>query len=247
MEEIKDQNVQFENEPNDDDLYAKLQTEKLLKRKKQNRIATLCGMCFAFALAVVIIVLAAVPVSLKPRCAGSGFYDVTLYPGTVNPDVTYAQGDEGYDNFMKAYDNSFSQSYISAIFSGSLGSYSIVETKQNASDVVGTTGGLLVANKQYYVRLRYNEEQTLVTQNGKTYVSTSSSSAWNGQLTFKEVYVVVNQTEGIQETKIYVVTAYPKFDDNGQITDQKGDPKVVTISVKANTYEIYKAWNDLTK
>lgn len=244
MEE--NQNVQNEN-LTDDDLYAKLQTEKLLKQKKHKRIATLCGMCVAFAIALVIIVLAVVPVSLKPNFIDAGFDMISFYPGTINPDSTVInKGDEKYSDFVKALNDSFSQSYISALFSGSLSSYTISETKEDPSSIHGSSGGTLVSNKDYFVVLHFNEEQTLTKQDGKTYVSTSSSSKWDGKLTFTNVYVVVNKTDGLKSTKVYVVANYPKFDTNGEITENKKQ-QIVTISVKANTYEIYKAWNDLLK
>ena len=72
MEEVKEQQVeQTQEEPKveekkqpreltDDEKYAKIQTEKLLKRKKTRRIATFCGMCVALVIALVLIILAAV-------------------------------------------------------------------------------------------------------------------------------------------------------------------------------------------
>ena len=38
----------------DDELYAKIQTQKLLKKKQNKKIATIVGMGFAFVLAVII-------------------------------------------------------------------------------------------------------------------------------------------------------------------------------------------------
>ena len=114
-----------EEELSEDELYAKIQTEKLLKRKQNKKMATFVGMCFAFVLAVVVIVLAAVPVSLKPRCVDSGFASVALFPGTTNG-VSYTQGEDGYKEFMKYYDKSFS---------GSLYSYDIEEKYEDVNKV----------------------------------------------------------------------------------------------------------------
>lgn len=245
--EIKSKNKKEtvnEEELSEDELYAKIQTEKLLKRKQNKKMATFVGMCFAFVLAVVVIVLAAVPVSLKPRCVDSGFASVALFPGTTNG-VSYTQGEDGYKEFMKYYDKSFSQSYISAIFSGSLYSYDIEEKYEDVNKVLGTSGEL-ISNNTYYVRLRYAEEQVFTHQNGKAYVSNYSNSKWaDGKLTFTDVYVVVNNTSGFQKTEVYVVVNYPDFDENGNKVGTK--ERLITITVKANTYEIFNAWSDLTK
>lgn len=227
----------------DDELYAKIQTQKLLKRKQQKRTATLIGMCFAFVLALVVIILAAVPVSLKPNCMEKGFYSVALYPGTTASGGSFYEGEDKYKQFIKAYDKAFSQPYIAAIFSGSLFSYDIEENMATVSSVIGP-GGSLVQNNQYYVRLRYAEEQKLTNRNGKLYKSRLSNSTWDGKLTFTEVYFEVSQKAGIQETKVYVVAnGYPV--KNGDTTTIES--RIITITVKADTHAIYNVWDDLTK
>ena len=227
----------------DDELYAKIQTQKLLKRKQQKRTATLIGMCFAFVLALVVIILAAVPVSLKPNCMEKGFYSVALYPGTTASGGSFYEGEDKYKQFIKAYDKAFSQPYIAAIFSGSLFSYDIEENMATVSSVIGP-GGSLVQNNQYYVRLRYAEEQKLTNRNGKLYKSRLSNATWDGKLTFTEVYFEVSQKAGIQETKVYVVAnGYPV--KNGDTTTIES--RIITITVKADTHAIYNVWDDLTK
>lgn len=227
----------------DDELYAKIQTQKLLKRKQQKRTATLIGMCFAFVLALVVIILAAVPVSLKPNCMEKGFYSVALYPGTTTQCWGFDEGSDDYKQFIKAYDKAFSQPYIAAIFSGSLFSYDIEENMATVSSLIGP-GGSLIQNNQYYVRLRYAEEQKLTNRNGKLYKSRLSNSTWDGKLTFTEVYFEVSQKAGIQETKVYVVAnGYPV--KNGDTTTIES--RIITITVKADTHAIYNVWDDLTK
>ncbi len=228
----------------DDELYAKIQTQKLLKRKQQKRTATLIGMCFAFVLALVVIILAAVPVSLKPNCMEKGFYSVALYPGTTASGGAFDEGSDDYKQFIKAYDKAFSQPYIAAIFSGSLFSYDIEENMATVSSVIGP-GGSLVQNNQYYVRLRYAEEQKLTNRNGSLYKSRwSNNSTWDGKLTFTEVYFEVSQKAGIQETKVYVVAnGYPIINKDTTTIESR----IITITVKADTHAIYNVWADLTK
>lgn len=227
----------------DDELYAKIQTQKLLKRKQQKRTATLIGMCFAFVLALVVIILAAVPVSLKPNCMEKGFYSVALYPGTTTQCWGFDEGSDDYKQFIKAYDKAFSQPYIAAIFSGSLFSYDIEENMATVSSLIGP-GGSLIQNNQYYVRLRYAEEQKLTNRNGKLYKSRLSNSTWDGKLTFTEVYFEVSQKAGIQETKVYVVAnGYPITNKDTTTIESR----IITITVKADTHAIYNVWADLTK
>lgn len=227
----------------DDELYAKIQTEKLLRKKKIRRISTFAGLCCAFVIAICVIVLAAVPVSLKPRCMVDGFASVALYPGTTNG-VAFDQDDEGYKEFMKYYDKAFSQSYISAIFSGSLLSYDIEEKLESVTNVIGSSGEL-ITNNTYFVRLRYAQEKVFTYQNGKVYNSNFYTSKWpSNKLTFTDVYFVVSQKDGFQRTEVYIVAKYPKMEDGVAVGTQE---YLITLTVKANTNIIYDAWNDLTK
>lgn len=224
----------------DDEIYTKIQTNKLLKRKKKKRIATIAAMAVSFVLAVCVIVLATVPVSLKPKCMESGYASAGLLVGKRSG-KTYYEGQDGYSDFKKVYDKAFGQSYISAIFSGSLYDYKIEEKMQKADDIVGDNG-TFSQNNTYYVRLNYSEEQTVTYQNGTPYKSVYRNSKYDGKLTFTNVYFEVSSEEGFRDTKVYIVVKYPKLSDN----DEK-DSYIVTITVKANTSVIYNAWDDLTK
>ena len=221
----------------DDELYAKIQTEKLLRRKKNKRIATIVGLCVTFVLVVALIVLAAVPVSLKPRCMGNDFISATIYPGTTLSGDAYNDGDENFDKFLKYYNKSFDQSCISAIFDGGLFSYEIEEKRDNVPTLAELT-----SNNTYVVRLRYAENKKITYQNGKSYISKYSNSYWqNGSLTFNTLYFVVNKTVGFQETTVYVDATYPKIEDKVQTGTEQ---KLVKIKVKADTYQIYKAFDE---
>lgn len=223
----------------DDELYAKLQTEKLLKKKKNKRLATIIGMSFAFVLAVCVIILAAVPVSLKPRCVSSDFVDAIYYPGTYSGQ-SYNIGEENFDDFMKYYDKSFSQSYISAIFSGSLSGYEPSEIMLTRESVVSD----LMTNSTHHVRLVYSEYKTLTYQNGNVFKSGNISPNVSDRiLTFNEAYFVVNDTAGVQATDVYVLARYPKTED-GKWDGVKYDERMVKITVKANTNILFKAWED---
>lgn len=232
----------------DDELYTKIQTQKLLKKKQNKKIATIIGMGFAFVLAVVIIILAALPVSLKPRCMAGEFVGIKFYPGTATPIAQAPETEEEINKFMKIFDKSFNQTYISAIFNGSLFSYNIEETLDSPSTVINSE---LVQNNTYYIGLSYAEEQVFTYQNGKAYSSkiySSGNQLWSGKysggkLYFNEVYFEVNNTNKIQETNVYVVVNYPKTDDENSNQLEQG---IIKVTVKANTYAIYEAWDSLT-
>ncbi len=218
----------------EDELYAKIQTEKLLKRKQTKKIATLSGLCVAMVLAVCLIILAAVPISLKPSCIKSGFYDVKLYAGSSAPAV-FVEGEEEFDAFLKYYSKSFSQTCLAAMFNGGMGTYNIDEqhVKVDERNVLSKVKELAGSGNNL-VRLGFDEERHLTKKNGRTYHSIYSNSRWDGVLKFDEAYFVVNQEKGVKNTSVYIVAEYPDY-----------GTCLVILTVKADTSILYEAWDKL--
>lgn len=220
----------------DDEIYTKIQTEKLLKRKKTKRVATLVSLCVSFALAVCLIVLSVVPVSLKPKCLYDGFSTVTMYSGTSS--FTFGENNrhDTYEEFLKLYDDSFAEPYISAIFSGSLFTYDIDELySQNADTVIDSE--LRQTSKRYF-RLSYETDQTFTKQSGGAYISRVANSTFDGILKFKTAYIVVNDEDGFQNTNVYIVA-------NNYPTKSGIESHVIKVTIRANTNKIYDSWKTL--
>ena len=81
----------------------------------------------------------------------------------------------------------------------------------------------------------------MTNQNGSTYISAFKGKSWDGVLRFNQVYIVLSQTDGWQQTTVYVPAYYP--DKNGEMNNTY----LVTITLKANTNLIFDAWDELTK
>ena len=218
----------------DDEIYTKLQTEKLLKSKKKKRIITSVAMGIAFAIAVAIIVLATVPVSLKPRFIGDDYTTVKFYNGTslYGPEASFDVEDERFARFEKVFDDSFGQSYLTALFSGSLlaSSYEPDEKHETYTTVMD----YFISNNTPYVRLSYSTPKTLTYQNGKPYISLYANANFDGVFTFTDVYIEVNSEEGFRDTKVVVSVYYPS----------DAEEHAISITVRANTYKIYEVWNE---
>ncbi len=231
----------------DDEKYAKIETDKMLARKKKKKIITFASLCVAFCLAVCIIVLAVVPVSLKPVCLDDNFETVQFYNGTigVEPNGTFVKGSAKYEKFAKLYDQAFRQTYISAMLNGSLGSFDIEEKQESVESVLGSTGEL-VTNNSKYIHLKFGEDQVFTKQNGKAYKSTHIHRKYGKvELTFRSAYLLVQEEEGVETTEIYFVVNYPEFNDALEQTGTK--QYLITVTVKADTSLIADAWAELTR
>lgn len=215
----------------EDEVYAKLQTEKLVKSKNKRKIATIIGLVFAFALAVVIIVLAVVPVSLKPKCISADFNSVQFYEnGSIKGAILKAQPEQKneYDMFVKTFNSSFAQPYISAIFSGALSDYTVDE--EINKDFSSAKNDLMSSK---CILISYENPKILTNQNGSQYVTVYNIS--KEPLTFDKMYIVVNEEEGFKDTKIYLNVDYTS-------TKEK-DNALVVITLRANTYKIFEKWS----
>lgn len=246
----------------DDELYAQIQTEKLLKKKKVRKAVTISSLCLAFVLAVCLIVLAAVPVSLKPKCAVDGFVDVELFHGTqsMSPDIEANFGVEEntdkFNLFMEKYNQSFKTSYLTAIFNGSLSYYKIEEgqpdTKPNNEltdeEYENSCVPSAFTNRDcYFAKLDFGKDRKFVKQNGQVYLSRyspSSSALWDGSLKYRYVFVEINKAKSGTVT-FYVLGKSPLKKSNSD--DVVVNYHWVTVEVKADTNPIYNAWSELTK
>ncbi len=246
------ENQEQEKKLTDDELYAQIQTEKLLKKKKTRKIVTFSGLCIALALAICLIVLAVVPVSLKPRCAVGGFSEVELYHGEsiVGRFDDKDLGKDKFDLFLKKYNESFNTTYLSAIFSGSLFSYTIDENLLGAKSDSNVTdeeyenaydlADMVENAPEYYAKLKFDSDRKFLRQNGSVFKSKYGSSGnWDGSLTYKYVFVAINQTKASHVT-FYIL---------GKSPQKQSDDKnyhVITVDVKADTSQIYSVWSQFT-
>lgn len=235
---------QDEQNLSEEEIYLQVQTEKLLKRKKTKKIATIVSLCAAMVLAFCVIILAAVPVSMQPKCLkGDDIVNVTLYGKKAAAATLSAnENEEKLDLFNKIFRQSFEQTCLSALFSGSLNHYDIDEKTYHSNpsvtnDIHSVLQGESYAGAgNYLVRISFAKKKTLTNQNGEIYKSLwGSSQLWDLQLKFTDAYVVVSKDGGLKDTKIFIVTTYPETSGNVN--------RLVCVTVKADTSKIYDAWD----
>ena len=176
-----------------------------------------------------------IPVGLYPKCISKDYEIVTFYPGTRTPRFAFEDGTKGAKEFDKLLDKSFSEVYLTAIFSGKLGEYKLEEKyATNIEDAIDD----FVSSNTYYVCFEYGQSKTVLDGSGKKFVSKqiSAKDEFDGTLTYDTIYLQVNDKEGFQDTTVYLsINNYPDSTKN----------KTVKITVRANTYQIYNAWSDL--
>lgn len=228
MEEVK-------NELNDE-LYTKIETEKLMKEKKKKNAFIIAFLSVVFALAVVIICLASIPLNMKPSFLKSTFNANVTVNGTSTGEMTPivdGESNADYNEFMNILNDAFSQTYFSALFNGSLSSANPIESKEKFTDFENDLG------EKSYVYFAFAEEQNIKDKNGKIYSSTKNLNAV--PFTFDEAYLVLSEEEGIREASFYVVVRY--LDEDGKELKNFEGQYVIEIPVKADTSKIFDHYN----
>lgn len=232
MEEVKNEAVV------DDDLYAKIETEKLVKEKKRKKITTIVFLSVVFVLAVVIICLASIPLNLKPSYFKTGDYQANVFinghsvTGAMSPSDDESNVD--YNELVGVFNSAFQQTYFSALFNGSLSGVTLREGKVPYDNFYSDnlSGGS-------YVRFEFNEPKTLLNASGNVYQSTQNHQA--EPFTFDEAYLLISEEDGVQDASFYVVVRYLNSDGE-ELTHFTGD-YVIQIETKANTSVIFEHYN----
>lgn len=232
MEEVKNEAVV------DDDLYAKIETEKLVKEKKRKKITTIVFLSVVFVLAVVIICLASIPLNLKPSYFKTGDYQANVFinghsvTGAMSPSDDESNVD--YNELVGVFNSAFQQTYFSALFNGSLSGVTLRENKVTYDNFYSDnlSGGS-------YVRFEFNEAKTLLNASGNVYQSTQNHQA--EPFTFNEAYLLISEEDGVQDASFYVVVRYLNSDGE-ELTNFTGE-YVIQIETKANTSVIFEHYN----
>lgn len=226
MEEVK----------NNDELYAKIETEKLIKEKKKKNIFTIVFLAMVFVLAVVIICLASIPLNLKPSFLKDenniGNVEIRVNETTTS---IINDGTAEFNEFNKVLNDAFGQTYFSALFNGSLGSVKIVEGDENGDYLEATD---FVSDLNSYVKFNLINEKSIIV-NGKEYSSKIQIKAI--PFTFTEVYLVLSDEGGIADASFYAIV---KYVDAVTLEELKDGEYVVEIRTKGDTSKIVEHYTD---
>lgn len=225
MEEVK----------NNDELYAKIETEKLIKEKKKKNIFTIVFLAMVFVLAVVIICLASIPLNLKPSFLKDenniGNVEIRVNETTTS---IINDGTAEFNEFNKVLNDAFGQTYFSALFNGSLGSVKIVEGDENGDYLEATD---FESDLNSYVKFNLINEKSIIV-NGKEYSSKKQIKAV--PFTFDRVYLVLSDEGGIADASFYAIVEYVDAEGNSL----KDGEYVVEIRTKGDTSKIVEHYTD---
>lgn len=212
---MEEKEIKNDNVVTDDELYAKIETEKMLKSKRNKNIIMITSLALVLAVVIVVICLATIRVNLKPN-----FLNGTNYIAKVWIDGQEETGEmsntgltEKFNEFNNLLNDAMSQTYFAGLFNGSMFNYSITENKNN------TLGNFKeeTLKDASYVTFDFTESQTLLNHDGSVYSSRLNSTITSFK--FDYVYMILNEEEGVQNIDFYVETTYSRIDGDGEEVD----------------------------
>lgn len=236
MEDVKDQTVEIqetvtpeENKEHEVEHVLNSVSDEYLNKKKRTRTITYSALLSVIlALATIIIILSSIRVDLKPKFISDPSSYSIYISGTEKMYID--EGSEEYEEFYKAYKDSFNISYLSALFTGKLGAYKIEESTNqfysNGTAKTGMSNILKTALGNNYVKLSYATEQQVKKANGDIYYSIYHSTEYD--LKYEDVYFTLNTENKDSNLTFYFGT-----------TGTGSGYTITKISVRANTYALY--------
>ena len=186
---------------------------QMKSRMSRTALASVIMMCVLGVLAISVILTAVIPKSYAITLPKTEPSYVQIYKGsTTVVGQVYNDADAGkdskeqkkYDELKKAFDDSFSTSTLNAIFQKEL-------TNKIEYNYLGTNNkrlSAIVTDNEYVMEFVYASEQTLK-KGAKDFIcpelASSESLYEGGVVKFKKLWVTVNNIDGINEVKFYVV------------------------------------------
>ncbi len=225
------ENVQQVNE-NDQitkDALTSVSDEILRKKKKKRKISLAVISAVVLVLAIAIITLACIKINLKPYFIESpSRYILVLEGNTVG---NYIEGDDNYEEFDELLNRSFTQSILTALFNGQLGSYEIDEGSvsqtfySSSESQSGMSSYLSSSVGNSYIHLHYGVEQRLYNSDQSLYYSHIYTSRY--EMKYVDVYIPVSESG--ESVTIYF----------GTYGDHVQSAYISSITIKASTAQLF--------
>lgn len=204
------------------------------KKRFQRKLYSSIAFGFVFAVVLIIVVLACVPVNLAPVSIErpSDIY----FNGNSN--ASYAQDTTVYKDVMERYEDAFNTNYLTAIFSGRLGGYTVQQNDENDKWFTALPSIITSGN---YITFSYwkNEEPVLKDANGNDVIPEWDSSS---SILVKEVIFPLSS-----QNKTDVMDVYFKYEKKKNSSATTMSTYYVKISIKANTFALNEYYEENIK
>lgn len=209
------------------------------KREKNTKIAISITLVVALILAVALLTLSLIGVNGRPKFLTSSQAQSYVVSIDGSSSKTFVVDDEEYDKISKLYDEAFSTSLLTSIFTGRVGGFDkyIEETTNNFVDASITSSSYLDCNSYLQVRFTNIEEQSVLGDNGKAFNSTRGGSEFN----FDQYYLALPDGNLTQDINV-VIPVRAKYK-----ADKPEQKYLLKLTLHANVYQLRTQLQELVK
>lgn len=221
----------------ENDILKEINDNYMKNKKRKNMIVFSIISALVILFSVLIVTFGAIKINTKPLT----FTEPTKFTIKTSQNITSLDPtDEKYDEFYNLYLKAFETSYLTGIFTGSLGGYQIKETTDDFYSSYSTAtrvgSGRSSRLNEYlgdnYIHLHYADAQTLYSSNGQVYYSNRNTEDYS--LTFYDVYFSPSAENNFESVTFYIGTyGYAQ------------KPNITKITVNGNTNSLYKFAEEL--
>ena len=210
--------------------------DKIIAKKKFKRtIISSVILSAVVVLSAIIISLASINTSVYPRYLNKAdSYDIHI----SNQQVYIDEDSNNYQEFLTEYSEIFTSSILNAMFTGKLGEALPQESKtsfySNGTEKTGMSSQLKSSLGNEYVKIHFNEEQSLTYKNGAQYYSNRYENR-EFALKFKDCYVKLDKNNS-STIDFFVGTYDPAWGINATITQ---------VTINASSSDLYASLSDL--
>ncbi len=204
-------------------------SDAYLAKKKRSRIISFSIISgIILALAIAIIVMSCIKVDLYPKFMGKvSSYQVNISGSTP---MTLVENTDDYDEFNNIYLETFQTQYLTALFTGRLGGYTLQDTQydfyaKNSQTVISDE--LRKRLGENYVKVSFAEDKQILNSNGSIFKSSFNTDK---SFTFNEMYFSINTKNSQSDTTLYL----------GGKLEGTDAVRIIEINLRANTYDLYK-------
>ena len=224
-------------ESQESDIIKEINDSFMKSKRKKNIIIFSIISAIVLVLSVIIISFSAITYNTKPTKLLTEPAIIRIKTNDMTNELSVGSEVENYNKIYDACMKSFQTSYLTAIFTGAVKAYTVKESLTDGrfySDQTNKTGMYSTLSNRLgkeYVGFHYETAQTLYNANGT--VCKSKTNTEIGVMKYVDVYMPISNTNTLKDVTLYIGTYV------------SGNAYISTITVKANTYSLYKLVNEL--
>lgn len=176
-------------------------TNKVLKKRKASKIASIVCLSVVGVLILVTILLAVIPISTGVRFVNAPD-QIYLKIGSTIYQVDKEEDSEDFNKIWSAYQAACNPTVITTIFGGYAGAGMTANHSNNTNSFAN-----LSTDTTFSVCFHWKDDQTMINANGSTFTYMSGSYENTNPTYFREAYFAVSNENVVQDSRVLLRTS----------------------------------------